>query len=187
MKKLISFFMALLMIMSMASAMAEGVVILNSPQQQIDVEPVDLSDVKLGQEIDIEGYGVIKVVSCEWVDYVTYSYSRRWQSGDEAQYLLMVVEILNTQYVNASFIDNTSVMAAFGNGYEFGGWKRQYESLTSDRVFENENSKYEIAPLYKGKYAFMVTLPNFVVESREPLSITVQLTDEIVLTYNFRK
>lgn len=187
MKKLISMFMALLMIAGMASAMAEGVTILSTPQQQIEAEPVDMSDVKLGQEIEIEGYGVIKIVSCEWVDRFGHYWGDEWKSGDEAQYLRLVVEILNTQYVNASYIDNTSVMAAFGDGYEFGGWRRQYKSLTSDKAFERDTDKYEIAPLYKGKYAFIVTLPNFVVDSKDPLSITVQLTDEIVLTYHVRK
>lgn len=187
MKKLVSLVTLLVMLMTMAGAMAEGVVVIKSPQQQVEEEPVDMKNIKLGKDIDIEGYGVIRPVSCEFVDKIVVDYYNEFSSGDEAQYLLLIVEILNTQYVNASYYDNVAVSASFGDGYEFGGWKRQYKKSTSTEVFKNANESFEISPLYKGKYAFVVTVPNYVVDTPAPLSITVKLTDEIEMTYIMRK
>ena len=182
MKKLVAIFLVLAAMMG-AVALAEGVQMISAPNTQA-AEEVFMDDIKLGKEIEVEGYGVITPISCDVYDSI--SFYNRVDSGNEAQLYVLVIEILNKQYVPASYVESVAVEAEFGEGYKFGGWWRQYQGSESND-FKEKGASYEVNPLYVGKYAFGVTVPNFVAESTEPLSITVSLSDDIVLTYHVRK
>lgn len=187
MKKILVAILVLAMMLAATTALAQGVTVLSAPKP-VETEPVSMDDIKVGKAITVDGYGVITPTKAEWADFVTYNYYREnWKSGDEAEYYVLTVEILNKQYEAVSHVSNCEVKAEFGEGYVFGGWFRQYENSKSDRVIEYEKNHFAIDPLYVGKYAFIVTLPNFVKDSTEPLSITVKLTEDIELTYYVRK
>ena len=194
MKKLISLILLLAVLLSLSqAAFAEGVMIIAVPEQETVDESVSLDDIKLGKEFDIANFGVITVESCAWVNKLehnpssNYISSSKWESGAEAEYLLMIVRILNTQYNEVSFATNPTVTVKYGDGYEYGGWYRQYQSGTSNWLYSDKTSGYAIKPLYEGKYAFIATLPNYVVEHEEPLSMTVKLSEDVEFTYHFRK
>lgn len=190
MKKLVCL-LFVLMLLCVTSAFAEGVQLIDAPQPAVEQEPVDMDNIKLGREIPIEGYGVITPLTCEWKDEIKWDrpgyYYDTWQSGAEAEYIVLTMEILNTQYAECNFVQNCEVTGAFGDGYVFGGWHRQHISSVDERLKGNATDSFAIAPLYKGKYAFILTLPNFVKDSTEPLSITVKMNDDIVMTYLVRK
>lgn len=189
MKKILVAILVLMTLLAATTALAEGVTVLSAPKP-VETEQVSMDDIKIGKAITVDGFGVITPTKAEWVNWIDWdngSWGGNWQSGDEAEYFVLTVEILNTQYSPVNFVDNCEVKADFGEGYVFGGWRKQYTNSVSTRVWEGTNKEYLISPLYVGKYAFIVTMPNFVKDSIEPLSVTVKLTEDVELTYHVRK
>ena len=58
--------------------------------------------------------------------------------------------------------------------------------MTSDDVYQQKDQSHAISPMYRGKYIIVVTLPNDVVKSKKPLSITFKIGDN-EFTYHHRK
>lgn len=185
MKKILVAILVLMTLLAATTALAEGVTVLNAPKP-VETEQVSMDDIKVGKPITVDGYGVITLTKAEWADWIDTDW-HNFNSGGEAEYYVLTVEILNMQYAAVTFQENCEIKADFGEGYVFGGWHRQYKSSISSEVGDEAGEKFAINPLYVGKYAFIVTLPNFVKDSTEPLSITVKLTDEVELTYHVRK
>lgn len=186
MKKILVAILVLMTLLAATTALAEGVVVLSSPKT-VETEQVSMDDIKIGKAITVDGYGVITPTKADWADRLDVDGYYSFESGKEAEYFVLTVEILNTKYEAACQLEGCEVKADFGDGYVFGGWCRQYESSVSNRLKHDKGVFFEIDPLYIGKYAFVVTLPNFVKDSTDPLSITVKLTEDVELTYHVRK
>ena len=190
MKKILVAILILMTLLAATTALAEGVTVLSAPNA-VKEEEVSLDDMKLGTAVTVDGYAVITPIKCEWMERMSYGRDTwdvwYYQSGTEADYLVLEVQILNTQYEAVSFLDTCEVKAEFGEGYVFGGWRKQYWNSQSEYVHHEEKNEFSIDPLYVGRYAFIVTLPNFCKESKEPLSITVKLTEDVEFTYHVRK
>ncbi len=144
-----------------------------------ETEDVNLDDMKVGQTAHIGGFGDVVIKSVEWLDWI-YSVGednhggRDYYSDMEAEYLVLNVRILNTNKRPMNYLTMMGdVICDYGDGYQFKGWIRQYNEDT-DRayVYDDANISYEINPLYAGRYAICVTLPNICVDSKEPLSVT---------------
>ena len=187
MKKLLSLILAGLFLIG-ACAMAEdtGVVMITSPDAAGE-EAVNLDDVKAGDQISVPGYGNITIVSAEFCDKIANDGSS-YSSGTEAEYFRIRFRILNTQKKPVNFRETLGeVTCDYGDGYQFGGWARQEtKGDGSGKLYKNEADAYEVDVLYEGYFDVVVTLPNFVVESKEPLSVTFHL-GESELTYNVRQ
>ncbi len=187
MKKLFALLLALSVLCGLTPALAEdtGIKIINGPEAA--AETVNLDDWKVGQTVDIPGFGTISLNSAEFVNFINYSTYYGFDSGSEADYLKLVIEILNTQTVETDFyklID--SGICTYDEIYQFGTWKRQYRSLNDSNVYEGKDDSYAVGPMYRGKYIVVVTLPNDVVSSKKPLSITFKIGDN-ECTYHHRK
>lgn len=202
MKKYFSMLLALLMLLSCAHAMAEdtGIQIIGSPNAE--VETVNLDDWKEGETAEIAGFGNFRLVSCEFVDTIPYTVylgsfyhsdgeaDKSFESGSMAEYLRIRIHVLNTQKKAFDYykVFGNDIVCTFGDGYQFGGWARQ-ERKVNDRfwtMYESKDSSYEIGSLYIGYFDVVVTLPNYVVTSKEPLSVTFSI-GENEFTIHVRK
>lgn len=186
---------ALLLILSLcSSAFAEGIQMIGGGNTSSVVEnDVDLDNMKVNKTAKIEGFGEVTIIEAGWSDSLMYTNSYgnaySWNSGAEADYLFLNVRILNTQKEAKEFLaEFGDVICDYGDGYQFKGWIRQFKKDTDKaHVFEKDTEKYEISPLYAGRYLVVVTLPNIVKESeKEPLSVTFKLGDND-FTYIFRE
>ena len=191
MKKILSILLILSMLLAAAAAFAEdtGIQVIGGPSAEST--PVSLDDMKIGKTAKIDGFGDVTILSAEWRDEIAYypGYAATyWASGAEAEYLYLKLRILNTQKSARDYAQEIhDIVCDFGDGYQFGGWFRQREDDTDDGyLYKNEKDSYEIAPLYAGQYGVIVTLPNLVVDSKEPLSVTFKIGDN-EFTYHHRK
>lgn len=187
MKKILLMLLILSMMLT-ATAFADdtGIQVIGGPSAEST--PVSMDDMKIGKTVKIDGFGDVTILSAEWRDEIAYGNDKSWYSGAEAEYLYLKLRILNTQksaYDYAQVIHD--IVCDFGDGYQFGGWYRQREDDTdSGYLYKDEKKSYEIAPLYAGQYGVIVTLPNLVVESKEPLSVTFKIGDN-EFTYHHRQ
>lgn len=175
---------------------------------------VSLDDLQLNVEVPIEGYGVLKVTSFEFFDWLGYYVEgqtgvgdkRRYTTGTEADFGMLRMDIINRMTEPKNFIENVKVRVIFEDYYEFEGWCYQfnydndygdyYSSWYFDRnVDANKQNKkwaiskkdnFEIKPMYTGHYVFGCTLPNAIIDSKSPLRMEITM-DGNVITYNIRK
>ena len=131
-----------------------------------------------------------------------------WQeSGVNADYLWLKLDITNLQKTDVDFSEGMAVKAVYQDDYEFSGWVRQinYDYLKTgvddfqvSRVNRNDDypnavvldpeKKEPIGMMYTGTYVAGVTVPNNVVKDKtSPLCIEVSFADGSTLTYYINK
>ena len=189
MKKFLSMLLILSMLLAAAAAFAEdtGIQVIGGPSTE-ESTPVSLDDMKIGKTVKIDGFGDVTILSVEQRDKISYNGGwDSWNSGAEAEYLYIKLRILNTQKSARDYAQEFhDIVCDFGDGFQFGGWYRQREDDTNGYLYKDAKASYEISPLYAGQYGVIVTLPNFVMESKEPLSVTFHIGDN-EFTYHHRK
>ncbi len=196
MKRILMLVLVLSLILGCSAAIAEdpGIQFISGPATEEDT--VVLDNWKEGQTAKISGYADITLDSVAFVDQIETDVSSGWgnliydyNSGSTAEYLRIRIHILNTKKTPFNFLKGFGdVICDYGDGYQFGGWARQ-EWLYRDRhwvVYKTADDSYEINPLYDGYFDVIVTLPNYVVESKEPLSVTFSI-GENEFTVHVRK
>lgn len=163
--------------------------IITSPDEG-ESSSVDLEDFKLGETAEIEGFGDVTISKADILDEIVFLHIDITKSGLDAEYLCLQVDILNEQKKPADFYKMIgNITANFGDGYQFSGWKRQYAEPQLDGdlyCYKDPEESYEIDPLYKGRYLIAVTLPNYVIESEEPLSVSFSIGDNNFTYYHRR-
>lgn len=193
MKKVFTWMLALLIMGCSMIALAEdtGIQIIGGKDEP--AETVNLDNMKVGETAKIEGFGDVTITEADWynnIENVSYDNYRQptWKSGSEADYLYLKIRILNTQKKAQNYLNMFGdVVCDFGDGYQFGGWIRQRQNDTDDgELYVSSSDGYDISPLYAGQYGVIVTLPNSVVNSKEPLSVTFKI-GENEFTYHHRK
>lgn len=132
-------------------------------------------------------------------------------SGDTADYILLKVDITNIMTKAKDYLENCHVTVHFNDKYDYEGWQYQYnyDNVSRDQLWLGERNgdldtgfkeialdpkdcpidnadQFSIGPMYDGHYVFGCTLPNKVVQGKEPLSMTIEL-DGNELTYNIRQ
>lgn len=132
-----------------------------------------------------------------WTYYLNCSFK---ESGNEAEFAWLKVDVQNLQKMPTNFIKDISIKVIYDDEYEYNGWVRQfnYDYCNSEIYRYQESSligwpiclspvdEMSINPMYKGHYAFGCTLPNFIVEDKKsPLRMVIKL-GEHELTYNIR-
>ena len=181
MKKIILlFFVVFLLTQSAVFADDTGIQIIGGSGFETP-EYIYMDDWKVDQTVVIPSFGEVTLVSAKVMDIIKSGQTTvDWfPSGDEADYISLVIDILNTQTVPVDFYK------MFGKGkctferdgltYEFGLWYRQFRSYTSQYVFYNKDDSYGISPMYRGLYLVNVTLPNDIINSKDPLSISFNI------------
>lgn len=178
--------LAMLATMAMPALAADmGVQIIGGPEEE-ETEPVSMDDIKIGTAIVLEDDCEITPMSCSWADKVSYNNGwDSWRSGDEAEYLVLYIDILNTRVTPARFLGEFEVKAIFKDKYEYAGWAYQCNS-SGGYAIKDESDWFAIDPMYKGYYVFGCALPNSIVESTDPLRLEIKFGD-YEMTYNVRE
>ena len=193
MKKLLSFTLACLMILSLsvtAFATDLGVQIIGGPQ--METEAVNLDDLKMNVEAEIDGWGTIQLTSFDFYDELGYhawypSSGGQWiTSGKEADFAILRMDITNTTLKAKDFLSDVSVKVVFDDTYEYAGWCYQSDYDWDKDYAINPQGQFVIEPMYQGHYMFGCTLPNAVVNSKKPLRLEIQM-DDLEMVYFIRK
>lgn len=171
----------------------------------VDTTPVSLDNMKVGESVTIDGYGKITITEASVIDKL-YGYKKDQfyaaditrdvvsSSGNEAEYYIIKMDIINLAFSSVNFLKDCSVIATYNDLYKFQGWAHQFNwnnTFSSGRdinknAYIHESNEFAIGPMYAGHYVFGVTLPNAVIEGKEPLSIVINIGGN-ELTYNVRK
>ena len=132
---------------------------------------------------------------------IAYANCQIMNSGEEADFAWLKVNITNLQKTSVHFMQEIKVKVIYDDEYEYDGWVRQfnYDYANFELYSYNRNAgvigwpvclspvdEMPIKQLYEGHYAFGCTLPNFIVEDRKsPLRMVIKI-GEHELTYNIR-
>ena len=158
-----------------------GVVLIAGPEAE--EETVSLDDVKLNTDIEIDNYGILNFESCETRDYVYIGGDN--SSGQEAEYLILKMTLINTDTKERSFMQDVSVKVVYDEVYEYAGWARQTRDFISNGGHKAD-SDTKIGALYKGYFIFGCTLPNYIFTTDRPLRMEIEM-DGNEFTYYVRK
>lgn len=215
MKKILSMLLVLMVLLTAAAALADGMDVQVIGGPEAETEPVSLDDIKLNVDIEIEGYSTITPTSFAFQDGLgAYEagknrpgasgaryYDYYW-SGTEAEYAILFMDMLNITANPQDYLANCEVKVVYDDSFEYAGWyyQKNYDNLTNDWCYEldadkdhqninwaiNAADQFSIDPMYQGHYIFGCTLPNAVVNSKKPLRLVITI-DGNELTYNIRK
>lgn len=133
-------------------------------------------------------------------DKCNYTNMAWCDSGKNADYAWLHVDLVNRSLSEKEFTAEITVKVVYDDLYEFGGWVRQYDENHASRVlrynwntahpaeraFLHPEDKLAVAPMYTGHYILGCTLPNEVINGTEPLRMEIKLGDN-ELTYHIRK
>lgn len=123
-----------------------------------------------------------------------------WQdSGMNAEFVWLKLDIINLQKEPISFMKNIEVKVVYDGEYEFAGWVRQinydyniicYRAHSDTKggatIVMNPANEEAINPMYTGTYVIGCTLPNSVFEDKAPLNIEIDIAGN-QLTYQIKK
>ena len=212
MKKIITLVASLLVLLCASAALAEGMGVQVIGGPAVETEPVSLDDMKMNVDAEIEGWGILTLTKFAIQDKLgyfdpgekgasRYTYDQYYSSGNEAEFVLLFSDILNTTLSAKDYLESVSVKAVYDDVYEYGGWAYQrnynygvsdHASVESDKRKQNINwainkaDQFAIDPMYEGHYIYGCTLPNAVINSTKPLKLVITI-DGNELTYNIRK
>ena len=151
------------------------------------------TELKAGNAVTIDDYAIITVTEAKIADHMnsykedatamSYSWSEnvKYNSGADAEYYALIVDIINLQLVPVDFLEDIKVTATFNDKYSFQGfaeqfnWDNTYDNimdgglgggskLISHYSFIAEPDRFDILPLYTGHYVFGAKLPNAVLK-----------------------
>ena len=207
MKKMLACLIAVVLWLVPLGAFAEmGVQIIGGGEMSSDT--VSLDDMQTGAAAEVDGWGTITLTDCKFQDEL-YQYKEgkhevagNWnvfKSGEEADYLVVKLDILNNTKAERNYLSDVEVKAVFMDDVEFAGWSYQYNwdngvknsdwgelnGIQNKEMVISAADQFAIMPFYIGHYCFGCTLPNTVVTSSEPLRLEVKI-DGNELTYNLR-
>ena len=207
MKKMLACLIVVVLWLVPLGAFAEmGVQIIGGGEVSSDT--VSLDDMQIGAAAEVDGWGTITLTDCKFQDEL-YQYkegkhevSGNWnvfKSGEEADYLVLKLDILNNTKAERNYLSDIEVKAVFMDDVEFAGWSYQYNwdngiknsdwgelnGIQNKEFVISAADQFAIMPFYIGHYCFGCTLPNTVVTSSEPLRLEVKI-DGNELTYNLR-
>lgn len=201
MKKIISLLLILILLTAYSFCIAEdtGIQVIGGPE--IETETVNLDDWKVGETAVIPGFGDITLLEADIFNEIAYDidawgdYSY-FDSGVEADYLYLKIDILNTQTNAYNYYKVINeVVCSYDDMYKFGGWVRQVRHQQMDTFYckgdyylpyYKSSDTFDIQPMYRGQYIICVTIPNDVVNGKAALNVTFKI-GENEFTYHHRK
>lgn len=130
-------------------------------------------------------------------------------SSTNADFAWLTIDLTNLRKSDVKFMEEITVKVIYDDEYEYAGWVRQfnhnyftpvyrkahegkYYVVESDEKFEYTDfaldpaNEEAVGQMYTGSYVFGCTLPNAVVNGKEPLRMEIKLGNS-ELTYNIRK
>lgn len=207
MKKILSALLVLTLLFGCSGALAEmGVQVIGG--SQAETEPVSLDDLKLEESAQVDGWGTITLTSCKF-ENTLYQYKQgkhsvagNWNmfdSGAEADYLVLKADILNSTKTERDYLASVEVKVVFDDDVEYAGWFWQYNwdneikdydwnelnGIQNKMFVIDKADQFPIGPYYEGHYCFGCTLPNAVVNGKQPLRMEIVI-DGNEITYNIR-
>lgn len=203
MKRVVLVVLGLLFVSMFCFADNVGVQMIGGPGIDSTVASVD--NMKLNQEITIDGYATIKFTTAEEVDRINWYqkgytdiFQNNWRdgwdnSGQDAQYYTIKADIINLAFAEKDFLKNCTVKIIYDDQYIFRGWCHQYNwnngshnGQQNKTAYINDGDRYPIGMMYTGHYVFGCTLPNPVMISNKSLKMIITI-DGNELTYIIRK
>ena len=196
-------------------AAAEGMEVQIIAGPETGVKTATLDDIQIGAAIEVDDNCIFTPTSYMVADSLnTYKegstnatnsgYGRHgWTSyisGNEAEFALLRMDILNLQLAPVNFLEQAEVKVVYDDTYEFAGWCYQYnyDNTYDDTIYDSEeiqdantqfvihhDDEFAISPMYTGHYVFGCTLPNSVIESDLPMRMEIKVAGN-ELTYNIR-
>ena len=187
MKKILPILLTLMLLLSSQAALAEGVVILESPDQPQGAAG-SLDDLKVGVEVDL-GDRIYTPKKAEITD--SFDGGDWWNSGDEEQYVCLWLEALNLATKEAQYFSDAKVVLVYEGArgtYKFGGFVRQsYPSAEySFSAAYAQSEMQSVGVLRRQNYLFACLIPNFVEENPGEIRLEIE-TDGSVMTCVIRK
>ena len=209
MKKLLSLLLAVILVLALtapAMAVDMGVVQIGGPEEEVPETAVeftphdagDSTEIKLNETIDIPDWGEITVTKVDVFDSYRLYYKKGWsdeyESGVEADFVILYLDIVNTGLVPHDYLAEAPaysmpvVRVVYKDAYEYEGKAFQVnQDWNSDGLIGMESDlNYPIKPMYVGHYMFLCKLPNAVIERKDSLRMTF-IIDENSFTYTVRK
>ena len=146
-------------------------------------ESVSLDDIKIGTDIEIDGFATVTPLDFKYVDAVNVNGD--WtKSRDEADYGTLFMDFLNTTVKPKDYLANVEVKAVYDDTYEYAGWAYQLLDNDAGDWRGSGDKKYIlIDPMYRGHYVFGATLPNAVVNGNKELRFEITIDDNEMIYY----
>lgn len=172
-----------------------GIQIIGEPEMEV----VRIDDFQPGDVVPIEGYAKVELDPTCFTSKITTDghydpASDTWyrdaslEAGEGARYLRLDLQMWNLHAEPFDFMPEFGdVVCSFGDGYRFKGWVRQLR-LIDNHVwipYESGDTSEELETMGWGRFMIAVTLPDYAVESEEPLSVTFTI-GENEFTYHHR-
>lgn len=201
--------LALAMALCAGGALADGMGVQIIGGDVTVAQTVTLDDLPLGEAVEVDYWGTITATACKYVDGLhQYAQGRNdvgvsrfaFESGIEAEYLLLQCDIVNTTAQTQDYLAQCEVKAVINDDAEFAGWCWQYNwsngtedygwgelnGIQNKEVVIDKADQFAIDPWYTGHYVFGCTLPNAAVESELPLRLEINIGGNEI-TYHIRK
>lgn len=208
MKKVLSVLLTLSLLLGCSAALAEGMGVQVIGGPAAETEPVSLDNIKLNADVEIDGYAILNPTEFQFAEklgyyqsgfsYIINPYNDYYESGADADYAILRMDITNVNAVSRNFLSSCEVKVIYDDTYEYGGWLYQSNYNNDASNYGDDAGKqnirwvidnadiFSIDPMYQGHYVFGCTLPNSVVNSKKPLRMVIML-DGNEITYNIRK
>ena len=186
MKRIMVLIAALVLSCTVFSSFAEGVIILSSPDINTSSGNSSPDDMKLGEPIDM-GDRIYTPQKYETKDKIWKIGSRYVESGSEAEFLTLWIDVLNFSNKEQLFFKDAQVVATYESdrgSYQFGGNICQCEESCGD-IYHEADYMQPIQPLYNGYYLIYCAVPNFVINNPGELKLEIT-TGSTKLTYFVR-
>lgn len=152
------------------------------------------------------GHVFVAFTDNSWYNSWRWAEAAWMDSGLNAEFAWLMIDVTNLQKKGVSFMENASVKVVYQDEYEFAGWVRQinYDHITPDSparaigrygvetthpnvVVLDPANEEAIDMMYTGTYVFGATLPNSVVEDTKSTLQLIITLDGNELIYNIRK
>ena len=185
----------LCMLLSIRPLHAENMdVTIASGAENQESEQISVDDIQLEKAIEITDCGIFLPQRFEFVDSFEQEaqpsavYNKTYESGAEAEYAMLYMDITNLKTTAQEYLSKSKVSVLFDEKYEYEGWSYQqnYDINNGDQIVILPDHIFAIEPMYVGHYVFGCTLPNAVIESKAPLKMKIEI-DENAFIYNIRK
>ena len=120
------------------------------------------------------------------------------ESGNEAEFAWLKVDVINLQKTPANFVKDITVKVIYDDEYEFNGWVRQFNyDYSKSEIYRFKETtvigwpvclspadETSIGSMYDGHYVFGCTVPNHAINDKTaPLRMEITMGDH-KLTYN---
>lgn len=187
MKKVVASLLAIVFLLAVHLSLAEGVVILSSPDTQYTAVESSLDDMTLNSKVDL-GNRIYTLYKADIQDKIAYSGSSDLESDEKSDIVAVWIQVFNFSNESQIYFKDAKVVVTYESErgpFQFGGGVIQNTSSDNYR-WEKPEYFYEIDPLYDGYYVFYCYIPNYAANNPGELKMDIT-TGQETITYYFRR